>query len=349
MITKFVPSKIKKSLMCKDIIDFEVNDVIPADYSPMPGDVIIVEVLKIGKHKRLQSVYNRNMTILPGDQLMVVFGNRYATAQFEGYVPDKIEEELDVLGAGGVIGKLKSMHDQFQLTGSTKVKPVGMVVNDDGRIINTKEKKKSSLSIFGGKPFGNSKIILSVGSSMDSGKSTTASYIVHGLQKAGLKSGFIKLTGTAFSKDVDLNIDMGADAAADFSDFGFPSTFMCEEKELLDLYESLVGKLNLTNKMDYIVVEIADGLLQRETRMLIENKGFMSTIDGVIFSAGDSLSAICGVQLLESAGIKPFALCGLFTASPLLIEEVRLYHRINIPIVTLQDLTNNITGLLSKK
>ncbi len=348
MTTKFVPSKIKKSLMCKDIIDFEVNDVIPADYSPKPGDVIIVEVLKIGKHKRIQSEYNRNMTILPGDLLMVVFGNRYATAQFEGYVPEKVEDELDVLGAGGVIGKLKSMHDQYMLTGSTKIRPIGIVVNQEGKVINTKESKAGLLSAFSGKSVENCRVILSLGSSMDSGKSTTASYIVHGLQKAGLKPGFIKLTGTAFSKDVDLNIDLGADAAADFSTLGFPSTYMCEESELLDLYESLVRKLNVANKMDYIVVEIADGLLQRETRMIIENKAFMSTIDGVIFSAGDSLAAISGVQILASAGIQPFALCGLFTASPLLIEEVRSYRGINIPIVTLQDLTNNITGLLSK-
>ena len=347
MTTKFVPSKIKKSLMCKDIIHYEVNEMIPEDYSPKSGDVIIVEVLKIGKHKRLQSEYNRNMTILPGDLLMVVFGNRYATAQFEGYVPEKVDDELDVLGAGGVIGKLESMHAQYVQTGSTKVRPMGIVVDSAGKIINTKSIKHESLLNFSGKPAEKSKIILSLGASMDSGKTTTASYIVHGLEKAGFKAGFIKLTGTAFSKDVDLNIDLGADAAADFSDFGFPSTYMCEEQELLDLYESLVRKLNGASELDYIVVEIADGLLQRETRMLIQNKSFMNTISGVIFSAGDSLAAIGGIQFLASIDVHPFALCGLFTASPLLINEVLAYEGTNIPIVTLQELTNNISNLLT--
>ena len=73
MTKKFDHSKIKKSLICKDIIDFDINTTIPEDFSPKPGDVIIVEVLKIGKHKRIQSEYNRNMTILPEDLLMVVF------------------------------------------------------------------------------------------------------------------------------------------------------------------------------------------------------------------------------------------------------------------------------------
>ena len=348
MTKKFDHSKIKKSLICKDIIDFDINTTIPEDFSPKTGDVIIVEVLKIGKHKRIQSEYNRNMTILPEDLLMVVFGNRYATAQFEGYVPEKIEEELDILGAGGVIGVLKSFHQQYALTGSTKVRPIGLVVSKEGEIINTKKIKSDSLLVFNKALENKSKIILSLGASMDSGKSTTASYIVHGLQKAGLKTGFIKLTGTAFSKDVDLNIDLGADAAGDFSDFGFPSTYLCDEDELLNLYVSLVRNLNIKEELDYIVMEIADGLLQRETKMLIHNKAFINTISGVIFSAGDSLSAICGVQLLKEIGIRPFALCGLFTASPLLIEEVRAYEGIKVPIVTIDELKNNITTLLSE-
>jgi hypothetical protein len=54
------------------------------------------------------------------------------------------------------------------------------------------------------------------------------------------------------------------------------------------------------------------------------------------------------VRLLQEAGIQPFALCGLFTASPLLIEEVRVHEENKIPIVTLQNLIHNITELLSK-
>ena len=87
---------------------------------------------------------------------------------------------------------------------------------------------------------------------------------------------------------------------------------------------------------DTVVIEIADGILQRETKMLLENKAFMSLVDDVVFSCGDSLSALTGVKMLNDLDIYPSALSGLFTASPLLMEEVR--NNIGIPVFTIEQL-----------
>jgi hypothetical protein len=182
---------------------------------------------------------------------------------------------------------------------------------------------------------------------MDSGKSTTASYLVNGIKKAGFKVAFVKLTGTVYTKDSDLNSDLGADAIADFSDFGYPSTYLCNKIELLDLYESLVEKVNEVSP-DFTVIEIADGLYQRETKMFCQNQDFLKTIYRVIFSAGDSLSAIYGVNMLAETGIIPFALSGLFTASPLLIEEVKQNKNFDIPVVTIEEISNSAITLLNK-
>ncbi|MGD1893808.1 MAG: hypothetical protein ACFB15_24845, partial [Cyclobacteriaceae bacterium] len=130
--------------------------------------------------------------------------------------------------------------------------------------------------------------------------------------------------------------DLGADVAIDFSYFGYPSTYLCSETELLDLYESLL-RLTLEKQPDYVIIEIADGIIQRETKMLMTNHRFMNTVDEVIFSAGDSLAAIQGIQTLKSWGIIPTALCGMFTASPLLIGEVQEHS--SIPVYNLEDLT----------
>jgi hypothetical protein len=77
--------------------------------------------------------------------------------------------------------------------------------------------------------------------------------------------------------------------------------------------------------------------------MLLRNQVFMDTVYQVVFSAGDSLAAIQGVQTLSSWGVMPSALSGLFTASPLLIREVKesLYERYDllfVPILNLEDL-----------
>ena len=183
---------------------------------------------------------------------------------------------------------------------------------------------------------------------MDSGKSTTASYLVNGIKRAGNIVAFIKLTGTAYTKDADLNFDLGADVIADFSDFGFPSTYMCEEKELMDLYYSLINKV-MAKDPEYIVMEIADGIFQRETLMLIKNRELMSTVYSVIFSAGDSLSAIHGINQLQSNGIQPFALSGLFTASPLLIDEVNCFKNFDVPVVTIDDLSRQAMNYLAEQ
>jgi len=110
---------------------------------------------------------------------------------------------------------------------------------------------------------------------------------------------------------------------------------MCEKQDLLNLYQTLLHKL-APAKPDYIVMEIADGLLQRETEFLLRDTSFMSTISNVIFSCGDSLAVFFGIDFLAKLNLKPAALSGVFTMSPLLIQEVQ--SRCNIPVVTIDEL-----------
>lgn len=328
--------RIKKAYICKDIKDYNIDETSLNDYRPRVGDVGIFEIIKIGKHKTVEDEDKRNARIIPNDLMMAAFGNRYATAQFEGYVPDNCNEELHILGAGGIVGVVHSMHYNYIDIGPTTIKLVGLVKDNLGNVINTKGIQQSDMVSFTGAGATATKVILSVGSSMDSGKTTSAAYMVNGLKNAGYKVAYIKLTGTAYTKDCDLNYDLGADITADFSDFGFPSTYLCEESELLDLYESLLQKV-ITIRPDYTVMEIADGLYQQETIMLLTRPRFKETIHSVIFSAGDSLAAINGVNSLTSWGLPPFVLSGLFTASPLLIKEIKKYT--TIPVLNIEELS----------
>ena len=328
-------ARIKKTYVCRQVDNWYLKTEISEDYKPQVGDVGIFQVLHIGKHTNVQSDSKRNCTIIKGDQIMAAFGTRYATAQFEGYVPEHVNQELHILGAGGTIGVIESMHDKYEDIGPTKLQIAGIAVDKKGNIINTKKLMEKEMLGFTGAAASATKVILSLGSSMDSGKTTSAAYLVHGFKNAGLNVAYIKLTGTVYTKDSDLAWDLGADAVADFGDYGFPSTYMCDENELLSLYETLLAKV-LPYHPDFVVMEIADGLFERETKMLLTNREFISTIDGVIFSAGDSLAAINGVQLLNKWGIRPTLLGGLFTASPLLIREVS--ENTNVPVFTIEEL-----------
>ena len=335
-------SRIKKTYICSGVDEYTINESIKESYIPQVGDVAVFEVLTIGKHTNVQSDDRRNSKIMPGDKIMATFGTRYATDQFEGYVPTTIEEVYHILGAGGTIGKVLTMHNRFEMIGPTTLRLIGYAFNANGELINTKKVKEGQLQKFSGVLASLTKVVLSVGSSMNSGKTTTAAFLVHGLKKSGYKVAYIKLTGTVYTKDKDLAYDMGADLSIDFSHFGFPSTFLCSRQELMNLYESLL-KEAITVSPDYVVIEIADGLYQRETKMLLTDPEFMSTVDNVIYSAGDSLSAVSGVQLLQSWKIIPWCVCGIFTGSPLLIQEAK--ENMSIPVMTLLELQENAGSL----
>lgn len=329
--------RLKKSIICKNAAHYGIDRTLVNTHLPQVGDVAVFEVISIGKHTTVQGEDKRLCNIYAGDYIMAAFGTRYATEQFEGYMPEKIESEYHILGAGGTVGIIKSMHAKFRNGGPTRLKMIGYATDKNGGIINTKKLHADKMLSFRGVMQSLTRVVLSIGSSMDSGKTTTAAHLVRGLKNKGMRVGFIKLTGTIYTKDTDLAYDNGADAVANFGDMGFPSTFMCEESELLNLHETLLSNINAEH-LDYVVVEIADGIYQRETEMLLGNSRFMAGVDSVIFSACDSLSAVQGVQALQQMHIIPVALCGLFTAAPLLIKEVKA--KVHIPVLTIEQMAN---------
>lgn len=336
-------NRIKKTISCSAIGDYKIDSSKIHTHTPKFGEVALFEILEIGKHQSIQSDSKRLITLIEGDYILGAFANRYATAQFEGYVPDKPTEILDILGAGGAIGIVKTKNAALDHIEPTKLRLIGYATDDTGEIINTIY-YKSKCSKFSGKVPNNAKVILSVGSTMDSGKTTTAAFLARGLKTTGKKVAFIKLTGTCYTKDKDLVYDCGADISIDFINAGYPSTYMCSKEDLLNLYQTLLDQLAPENP-DYIVMEIADGLVQQETEFLLRDKTFMATIDKILFSGGDSLAAFYGISFLAELGLKPSIISGKLTMSPLLIQEVQ--SRCNIPVLTIVELMNqNVVKLI---
>ncbi len=85
---KINSNRIKKAIICKQVNSTIIDKQIKRTYVPKAGDVAVFKVKEIGKHTRIQSVGGNNKYILPDDLIMAVFGNRYATGQMEGHVPD---------------------------------------------------------------------------------------------------------------------------------------------------------------------------------------------------------------------------------------------------------------------
>lgn len=329
--------RIKTSSIAKGIEVANYNAELVRKHAPQMGDLALFEVLSLGKHKAIQSGDGRHIHIFPGDRILAAFGNRYATNQFEGYVPEGPSEFCQLIGQGGVAGVLQSMHARYDDIGPTELRLVAYATDASGEVINTRFYGRARPERLLDNP-STSKIFLSLGASMDSGKTTTAAFLSRSLMLEGRRVAFIKLTGTVYSKDRCLVQDCGAAIAVDFSLCGYPSTYLCTTEEILAIYTDLLAQVATVNP-DVIIVEIADGLLQRETYALLSHPGFMETVSGVVLSCPDSLSVSGGLDILDGLNLSPVFLSGLFTASPLMVQEVQRFT--NLPVFGLADFVDN--------
>jgi len=285
----------------------------PFAHAPQIGDLVAAEVLSIGKHTTLEDRTGVSVHIFPGDRLVGAFGNRYATDQYEGYVPTQVQEEFDLLSIGGVCGQVVSQHASMQPP--TRLRMLGAVCDLQGHGLNLSQfrlQRRDAGSTC--------ELILVVGASMNSGKTTTVGTLVRALSNAGMRVCATKVTGTAAGKDGRYFASCGATRVLDFTDVGYPSTYMLNLHELLDVYGTLIAHLQ-DYQPDYIVIEVADGIFQRETRMLLDSVRFRSRINHVFFAANDSLSAECGVRALSALNMPLRATSGMLTQSPLAVRE----------------------------
>jgi hypothetical protein len=277
---------------------------------PLLGDVVVARVVSLGAHDSLEDVHGRRVRLYQGDLLVGACGNRYATDFYEGYLPTGTTAHL--LTAGGLIGAVATAHTRR--AAPTELEVIGTLTDRNGSALSledfampTPPRTTAELGT-----------VVVVGSSMNAGKTTTAAAMVRGWSRAGLRVGAGKVTGSGSGKDRWMYIDAGATAVVDFLDFGMPSTFGYPIDRLratmVDIRDALVQR-----DVDAVVLEIADGLLQEETRALAA--GLPGFADAVVLAVSDALGAVAGMNILNDLGVPVRAVSGLVTASPLAARE----------------------------
>jgi hypothetical protein len=293
----------------------------PLDRPPRVGDVVYGRIAYIGQHSSLENKQGRIHAIHDGSRAVFVYGARYAPDFYEGVVPDAMSAKVDLLARSGLVGKM--VQKNAAVKDPTQVEILGYVVGEDGQPLNTLKFPIAKPKSTEGGVKRRAKLILHVGTSMNSGKSTSAVACVWGLNVMGHGVRAAKVTGTASLKDILHMQDAGAEMVADFTYLGYPSTYLLDEKQVLGIFTDLDFKY-ANNAAKYWVVEIADGILQRETSMLLRSEWVRSRIHRLIFSAGDALGAIGGVRILrEQFGLVPHAVSGRCSSSPLGIQELQ--------------------------
>jgi hypothetical protein len=294
---------------------------------PRQGDLVYGQVAKIGEHSTLENKSGRIHSIHAGSFGIFVYGTRYAPDYFEGMLPETCEVQTDLIARSGIIGSACTKNSAVK--DPTRINVIGYVVDENGRIVNTHDtpliiprrtEKKTPRS----------PMILVCGTAMNCGKTTAAVACVSALSALGYNVHATKVTGTAGLKDILYMNDAGASAYADFTFFGHPSTYMLENNELLDIFNKLDLKY-ANNPKNFWVVEFADGIVQRETEILLHLPEVRSRIHRFIFCAADAFGAIGGLQILkEKFDLVPDALSGKCSSSPLMMRELTSFT--DIPV-----------------
>jgi hypothetical protein len=217
------------------------------------------------------------------------------------------------------------------VSSATNITPVGLIGDDRGTPLNVADFALRPVARDGDRP----RVLSVLGTSMNSGKTTTIRYLVNGLSRAGYAPGATKVTGTGSGSDYWVMIDAGAHRMLDFTDVGLASTYRISLQVIEQKLLELIDHLTLA-ECDVILVEVADGLYQRETARLVESDVFRSCVDSVIFAAGDAMWAMAGVAHLRTLGLPVTGVSGKLTRSPLATREAMSMS--GVPVYTVAEL-----------
>ncbi|MFJ9854853.1 hypothetical protein [Streptomyces sp. NPDC101150] len=295
----------------------------PLRRPPAPGDLLGARVIDVGDIALLDDPGGRPRRLWNGDLLIGVCATRYATHLYEGAASlDTAVAHL--LSSGGTIGTVITSH--ADLANPTRLEILGEVhdaVNQPLRLADfaLPLHEGDSLPPTATETKARVPTAVLVGTATDSGKTTVGVGLVRGLVAGGRRVGVGKVTGGGAGRDRFSYLDAGADHVVDFVDYGMASTAGYPHRHLTAVMAAQQAYLT-AHRAEVIVLEIADGLLQPDTRALVESlPGFA---DAVVLAAADPLAAGAAVDLLTTLGVRPAAVSGVLTNSPLACREAAL-------------------------
>lgn len=292
-------------------------------HTPRSGDLILATVSELGHHSRIELPNGRRAQLYVGDEIVVAYGERYASDQFEAVVPKEFGP-CHLVAGGGIAAKMLARHAQTRKP--TEITPSGVLVGADGSPLNLLQ---FALPRPPRRPVARN-VVAVVGTSMNSGKTTLAANLIRGLTLSGVRVGACKVTGTGSGGDLWSMVDAGAAHALDFTDVGYSTTAGLDIAAVDRAANTLISHLEELGA-DIVVVEIADGLLQRETAALLDpTSSFSSRVDALLLAAADSMGAHAGVEWLRTRNLPLRAVSGLVTASPLAAREARAAAGVDI-------------------
>lgn len=314
--------------------DFEVMALPRADWAT--GDYVMCEVCgRPGPLYQIERPSGRVCQIFDGDLVVGAFGTRAATLEGVGDWREIGDDgALHALTGAGLFGKASSV---------SPLLPPLMQLEYRGHLVrDEKLTMRGFCDPVDPVPL-DVPVILLIGTSMSSGKTTSGRAIVHELAQMGLKVAAAKLTGAARFRDMLSWKDAGAAHVFDFVDVGLPST-VCPPDEFSLLLGQLLSRIAATGP-DVLVAEagasplepyngsVAMEMIDEKVRMMVLCASDPYAVLGVQQAFGRKPDLVCGPAANTEAAIELVGkLCGVPAlnllrrrARPALLEFLRAH------------------------
>ena len=279
------------------------------------GDYVVCEVVgPPGPQYQIERPSGRMCQVFDGDIVIGAFGKRAATLEGVGdWREIGNDMALHALTPAGLFGKATSVSPMLPPFMQLSYK--GHVVRDEKITMGQCCTHRDPIDL-------TMPVVLLIGTSMSSGKTTSGRVIVHELKRRGFKVTAAKLTGAARYRDMLSLGDAGADAIFDFVDVGLPST-VCPSDEFEAAMRQLLTKITTTGA-DVLVAEagasplepyngdLAKKLIDKNVRMLVLCASDPYAVLGVQHAFGRQPDLVCGPAANTEAAIELVRkLCGI--------------------------------------
>jgi len=279
------------------------------------GDYVVCEVVgPPGPLYQIERPSGRMCQVFDGDIAIGAFGGRAATLEGVGdwrEIGDDLA--LHALTPAGLFGKATSV---------SPLLPPFMQLTYKGHAVRGEKVTMTQFCTHRDPIDLTIPVVLLIGTSMSSGKTTSGRVIVHELKRRGLKVTAAKLTGAARYRDMLSLGDAGADDIFDFVDVGLPST-VCPPDEFEAALRQLLTMIATTGA-DVLVAEagasplepyngdLAMKLIDSNVRMLVLCASDPYAVLGVQHAFGRQPDLVCGPAANTEAAIKLVRkLCGV--------------------------------------
>jgi len=276
------------------------------------GDLLLAEVdgppgliCSIENTSRRSPLNYRETRLFPGNKLVVVLSPRAGSSTCIANVPERPVARLNLHGVGGQAGVVdqSSQHSALYAGAPTEILALARLGDAKRRPLAMRDFARSVPSRPRPRSAEDPPLVLVVGSDMDSGKTTTARRIVYAFRAMGFKVAAGKATGVASLSDLTSMYDAGASEVLDFAGLGEPATIGLSEADLLSIFHRLFNHLRAAaGPGGYVVMELADGIWYRETRILLESPEVRDLVTDIVFACHSILDAENGLGMLRGLG-----------------------------------------------